>query len=640
MFEKKNLKIIVIICFSFFSFFNVMSMESSDFNNVEGIKQNLGKEEIKNLEIEKNKNVISLPKLAFDVNKNKEEKKQDEIFEKADEKELKKLYDLYKKFCDSAKNFDINYGYEGFNLAGNDKKKSKEKIENNEENKELIFKKIEKQKLDVDSFLESLRKSFEKLKKFIEAMENKELLNIFFTKVCLKSEKSTDCVDDRYKKYLKLLERVDDSEKTLNSNIVFLYLDNLFKSNNFNFEIDKTIEYLLFYAAKMFMDMKFVNLNKKTVDIINNEFLNLVEDLKEEEIKFLKTPYILEKIKIEFNVRNKTFEFLCRLDEIANFYIDIKRNKIKTEKDLKELYENFCYENKNFDRCYGLESMVLRHINETYSSCNMKINAQNLAENDLFYSNNGYNISATYDRLDGLFRKSDFACIAHPYNKIEEYEAMVLGSLDSLKESFEKLKKFIETTKNKELVDIFFDENLQKYKKTINEIDIKYKKYLKLTENRDENKRVLNSNALFIYYDNMREDNSCDIEKTTDYLLFYITKIFSNMRVMDLDENTNKTINNEFLNLIKYLKEEEIKSLNISSNLERLKKEIFIRERAFNFIFKMGKIAEFFAEKQIVSLHHKRGSLLFRVKQMMSSPENPFGDYVQKIMDRNLKYKK
>ena len=291
-------------------------------------------------------------------------------------------------------------------------------------------------------------------------------------------------------------------------------------------------------------------------------------------------------------------------------------NKID-EKKLKELYEEFCDDNKNFDRYYGIESMALRDINENYSSKIININARNLAEYNLFNSNNMFNISSIYDRLDGLYRKRDYAFIGYPYNKIEKYENFVLDSLENLKKSFEKLKEIINLNENEKKIKNFFNKTLPKNNETLNEINLKYIKYLKLSQDNDENRETLNSNSSFIYYDKIMESNNCNIEKTINYLLFYFTKIFVNLKFMDLEEKTIKIINGEFWKLLRYFKKEEIKFLENISILEKLQKQVDFRDMAFKFIYKIGKIAEFYAEKQIVSLHHKKGSLVFRVKQMI-----------------------
>ena len=388
--------------------------------------------------------------------------------------------------------------------------------------------------------------------------------------------------------------------------------------------IEKNLKFILIICFSLF---SFIGVSAtKTNDVLNKT--NVKQNFKEDSLKKLKYKETVDVLENKEDLKSLETEKEDKIDYVVD------------EKELKEVYEDFCEKNKIFDRYYGLESMALRDINENYSNYIITINAKNLAEDDLFNSNNKFNISSTYDRLDGLYRKRDYAFIAYPYNKIEKYESFVLDSLDDLKTSFKKLKKIIKTKENEELIKKFFNETLPKSSETLNEINDKYRKYLKLSENKDENRKEVNSNTLFMYYDKNRESNNCDLEKTVNFLLFYVTKIFVNLKFMDLEEKTIKTINKEFWKLLKYYKEEEIKSLGTNCVLEKLQKQVDFRDMAFKFIFKIGKIAEFYAEKQIASLHHKKGSLVFRVKSAMSNPKNSFGCYIQKVVDKNLNYLK
>ena len=319
------------------------------------------------------------------------------------------------------------------------------------------------------------------------------------------------------------------------------------------------------------------------------------------------------------------------------------KNKIKKEdeneelKELKKLYEEFCDEIMEFDKNYAYESMALREINETYSYYFSKIIVQNLVEDDLSY--NGYDVSSTYRNLDGLFRTRASSCIAYPYNRIEEYEAAVFNSLNLLKDKFEELNRFFENMKDKKLRDGFFYKILPKNKITIKDINDKYEKYLKLSKNVDENKGVLNSNTVFLYFSNIMEDNDCDIYKTTDFLSFYSTKILVNVKAMDLETKDIKTVEDEFSKLLRDFSEEEINALKIFDVMKKLQKEVFVRNRAFEFIFKLGKITELYAEKHICSLHRK-GSIVDRIKQIMNCPEG--GSYwwesIQRLIDKNRYY--
>ena len=321
---------------------------------------------------------------------------------------------------------------------------------------------------------------------------------------------------------------------------------------------------------------------------------------------------------------------------MEEFSHEDKQNKIivvtkeEEEKKLKELHEDFCRIIKEFDKNYVKENFVLKNVSENYNENKSTELAENLAEKDL--ENNGYNVKLTYKSLDGLFRKNDIYCVAQPYNDIEESESAIFNSLNMLKDKFKELQKFKKNIKHEELLYVFPNQFLLKYKN----MDKKYEKFMKLVKQHKycvapEYYSFLNSDMVFSCLEMFIESDDCDIDKTINYLLFYSAKILTHIKyVMNLDKKTIENVDDEFLQLLEDLKEEEKKALAATNIIDKFQKEVDVRNRFFSFIFKLGKIAEFYAEKHIFTLHEFFSSPVFEVKEGLYGGEGSWPHYITK----------
>ena len=104
---------------------------------------------------------------------------------------------------------------------------------------------------------------------------------------------------------------------------------------------------------------------------------------------------------------------------------------------------------------------------------------------------------------------------------------------------------------------------------------------------------------------------------------------------MDLKRGEYKIFDEKYLDLVENLKEEEIKAQNVKDVMEILKKEVELRIKAFEFIYRIGKRAETCAEKEIISLHDKENSKVKYVKRSMECPECTMGEGIRELC-RNL----
>lgn len=311
-----------------------------------------------------------------------------------------------------------------------------------------------------------------------------------------------------------------------------------------------------------------------------------------------------------------------------NIIKNMNKEKEKEKKKLKKLYKKLRRKIKEFDINYVIESSALMDVNKLYSNKSTEETAKN------FFMLN----------LEESFRSYNPYCIAYPYNKIEECEAKIIDSLQLIENKLKKFTNSAETIKNKNIIKTYYDKLLTKNLPTNTKIKDKYKKYIKLSEyyNEVENtttppsfnekgNKTLNSKSLN-YYSFYNKENF-NVEQTIEFLLHYSAKIKFNMKRMDLEKNAITTINDEFSKLLKYLKEKEIESLKSNSISKKLLIEYNLRKKAFNFIFKMGKIAETYAELHILKLHNKESSKVNFVKQNMYNYQNPSWEIVINIFN-------
>ncbi len=368
----------------------------------------------------------------------------------------------------------------------------------------------------------------------------------------------------------------------------------------------------------------------KQLDIEKNKEFNLK---KSNSSKNLKCDYLtLEEQKEE----NKNVINLPKFN-IDLKKIDLEQNKIvnKTIEKLKEAYESFRKAIEEFDRMYAYESFALQKISETYSDEATEKIATKLVVDDI--KNNHHVYDESLRKLNKMFRMRDEAFIAYPYNKIEECESKVLDCLDVLNYEFKRLKKLVETVENKEFLADVFKEYLIKKEPTVDEINKKYDKYIELTKGNfisfigEKHKKILNEGDPFSYFEDVIKNNNYGISRTINYFLFYFTRIFVHINSMDLEREECKIFREEYLNLMEEFKKQELNALKMFDITKILEKEVELRKKAFNYIYKIGKKAEFCAENQIMSLHDNKKSRVKYVKDAIRCPERPIGEEIREL---------
>ena len=381
----------------------------------------------------------------------------------------------------------------------------------------------------------------------------------------------------------------------------------------------------------------------------HNDFINkIVEKAKEEELKE-ENEKSINMLKSNFDVKKNDLE-KSKYDEL---FVAKVINMFNETKDLKIAYESFCRAIKKFDYYYARECLAIQKISETYSNCATEEIAKKLVVDDIKLHN--YHYSIALKKLNKMFRMRDEAFIGYPYNKIEECEAKILDSLDLLKDKFKnferlahvkdykefsnELEEFDKVTKrreNKEFLDDVFNKYLIKNKLTMDEINAKYNKYIDLIYGNnvsfigERNKKILNSDP-FSYFNDVIKNSNYGINKTINYLLFCFTKLLVHLEDMDLKREEYKIFDDEYLKLMEDFKKEEINALNITDVVRMLEKEVELRKRAFEFIYRIGKKAELCADDQIRSLYDKEKSKVEYVKHAIECPEHSLGEEIREL---------
>ncbi len=384
----------------------------------------------------------------------------------------------------------------------------------------------------------------------------------------------------------------------------------------------------------------------------HNDYINkIVEKEREEELKE-ENENSINMLKSNFDVKKNNLE-KYKYDEL---FVSKVINMFKETKDLKIAYESFCRAIKKFDYYYARECLAIQKISETYSDRATEEIAKKLVVDDIKLHN--YDYFFALKKLNKMFRMRDEAFIGYPYNKIEECEAKILDSLDLLKDKFKnferlahvkdykefsnELEEFDKVTKrreNKEFLDDIFKKYLIKNKLTMDEINAKYNKYIDLIYGNnvsfigERHKKILNSDP-FSYFNDVIKNSNYGINKTINYLLFCFTKLLVHLENMDLKRGEYKIFDDEYLKLMEDFKKEEINALNITDAVRMLKKEVELRKRAFEFIYRIGKKAEFCANDQIMSLHDKKNSRVKYIKHAIDCPEHPLGEEIRELCDK------